>query len=135
MNQLSCVYAGNVAAAILAALAAPIPPGFRAYNVTQDAGPPLTQREFLSEFARGFGRRPHFIPLPVPLLRVGFAFWSVVLKLLWPRRYAGLAGSALSFVRGDNPYASERIQRELSWTPPFDTRTAIARAVAWKMRR
>ncbi|HEY3279654.1 MAG TPA: NAD-dependent epimerase/dehydratase family protein [Gemmatimonadales bacterium] len=38
-NHLSCVYAGNVAAAIVAALGAKRP-GFRAYNVTTDAEPP-----------------------------------------------------------------------------------------------
>src|SRR5256885_1104631 len=57
-NHLSCVYAGNVASAILAALDAPARPGFRAYNVTRDASPLLTQREFFAAFAEALGRRP-----------------------------------------------------------------------------
>src|SRR5438876_8211798 len=37
-NRLSCVYAGNVASAAVAALDAPLQ-GFRAYNVTSDGRP------------------------------------------------------------------------------------------------
>ena len=43
-NRLSCVYAGNVAAAAVAALDAPLQ-GFRAYNVTGDGPPALSQRD------------------------------------------------------------------------------------------
>ena len=69
-NHLSCVYAGNVASAILAALDAPEKPGFRAYNVTRDASPLLTQREFFATFAEALGVRPVRVPVPVPLIRI-----------------------------------------------------------------
>jgi nucleoside-diphosphate-sugar epimerase len=128
-NHLSCVYAGNVASAILAALDAPaVGKGFRAYNVTRDAPPPLTEREFFNEFARGLGRNVHFIPVPIAAARVGVAVWSAVMRLLSPGRYTGLAAAAVSFIAGENPYATERIRAELGWEPPFDARTAIARA-------
>jgi len=128
-NHLSCVYAGNVASAIVAAIDAPAQPGFRAYNVTRDAPPPLTQREYFATFAEALGRRPRFIPVPVGLIGFGMAAWTVLLKTLFPGRYAGLGGAAMSFMLGDNPYSIDRIGRELGWTPPFDTRTAIARSV------
>jgi nucleoside-diphosphate-sugar epimerase len=128
-NHLSCVYAGNVASAILAALDAPAKPGFRAYNVTRDAPPLLTQREFFAAFAEALGARPRRIRVPVPLIRIGVAGWSALMRLLMPGRYTALGNSAMSFILGENPYAVERIHSELGWSPPFDTRTAIGRSV------
>jgi len=128
-NHLSCVYAGNVAAAILAALDAPAKSGFRAYNVTRDAPPLLTQREFFAAFAEALGLRPLRIRVPVPLIRTGVAVWRVLMRLFLPGRYSALGNAAMSFILGENPYAVERIRSELGWTPPFDTRTAIVRSV------
>lgn len=128
-NHLSCVYAGNVAAAIVAALDAPVGPGFRAYNVTRDAPPELTQREYFTTFAQALGRRPRFIPVPVSGLQLGIGIWTTLLRLLSPGRYAGLGGAAIAFLLGENPYSIDRIRAELGWSPPFDTRTAIARSV------
>ena len=129
-NHLSCVYAGNVASAILAALDSAVKPGFRAYNVTRDAQPLLTQLEFFAAFAESLGRRPLRVRVPIPLIRIGVAGWSVLTRLLMPGRYTALGNAAMSFILGENPYSMERIRTELGWTPPFDTRTAIARAIA-----
>jgi nucleoside-diphosphate-sugar epimerase len=128
-NHLSCVYAGNVASAILAALDSPVKPGFRAYNVTRDAQPLLTQLEFFAAFAESLGRQPLRVRVPIPLIRIGVAGWSVLMRILMPGRYTALGNAAMSFILGENPYSIERIRTELGWTPPFDTRTAIARAV------
>src|SRR5206468_3884743 len=65
-NRLSCVYAGNVAAAAVAALDAPLA-GFRPYNVTNDGPPALSQREFFAAFAAALGRRYWSIPIPTAL--------------------------------------------------------------------
>jgi nucleoside-diphosphate-sugar epimerase len=130
-NHLSCVYAGNVASAILAALNAPPSPGFRAYNVTRDAPPLLTQREFLTAFAEQLGLRPRFIRVPTAVLRLGVAVWTGTLRLVHPRRYSALAGSAVQFITGENPFVIDRIVTELGWKPPFDTRIAIGRTVRW----
>ena len=128
-NHLSCVYAGNVAAAILAALDAPPRSGFRAYNVTRDAPPLLTQRQFFDAFAESLGVRPIRPRLPVPLVRAGVAAWGGLLRVALPGRYSALGNAAMSFVLGENPYSTERIRTDLGWTPPFDTRTAIERSV------
>jgi hypothetical protein len=48
---------------------------------------------------------------------------------VFPGRYAGLGGAAVSFILGENPYAIDRIRTELGWSPPFDTRAAILRSV------
>jgi nucleoside-diphosphate-sugar epimerase len=129
-NHLSCVYAGNVASAILAALDAPARPGFRAYNVTRDAAPLLTQQEFFAAFAEELGVRPLRVRVPVPLVRMGVAAWSVLMRLVIPGRYSALGNAAMSFILGENPYSIERLRRELGWTPPFDQRAAIRRALA-----
>src|SRR5207247_2320324 len=90
-NHLSCVYAGNVASAILAALDARPSTGFRAYNVTRDRPPLLTQREFFGQFARELGIRVRFAPVPITIAAVGVAIWSTLQRLLQPQRYTGLA--------------------------------------------
>ena len=120
-NHLSCVYAGNVATAIVAALEAPVS-GFRAYNVTTDAPPPLTVREFLEAFAAACGVRPRFFRLPPRVARVAMGVWTG----------PALARAALSFITGENPYVTDRARAELDWTPPVAAREAIARTVRWE---
>ncbi|HET9706936.1 MAG TPA: NAD-dependent epimerase/dehydratase family protein [Gemmatimonadales bacterium] len=121
-NHLPCVYAGNVASAIVAALQRPRP-GFRAYNVTHDAGAPLTARQFMQAFAEAAGIRIRVLRLPVSLARWLLMIWS------GPR----LARAALSFMTGEDPYATDLIERELEWRPSVDTRTGIGRTVRWLM--
>ena len=128
-NHLSCVYVGNVAAAIVAALGHRVP-GFRAYNVTADAPPALTEREFMEAFAEAVGVRVWRIPVPIPVARLAARLWAHWLRLRDPARYAGLGGAAVGFITGENPYTAARAQQELGWTAPFDTRTGIHRAVA-----
>jgi len=128
-NHLSCVYAGNVASAIVAALDSRVP-GFRAYNVTADAPPELTQREFIAAFAEALGVRLLRIPVPVFVARLGVKVWTRWLRLRYPTQYAGLGGAAVGFFVGENPYAAARAHQELGWRPPFDGRTAIRRTVA-----
>ena len=120
-NHLSCVYAGNVATAIVAALEAPVS-GFRAYNVACDAPPALTAREFLEAFAAACGARPRFFRVPAKLT-------GMVMGLLTGR---ALARAALSFITGENPYVTDRAQAELGWTPHLGSREAIARTVRWE---
>lgn len=127
-NHLSCVYVGNVASAIVAALKHRTS-AFRAYNVTADAPPALTQREFVGAFAEALGVRLFRFPAPVFLARFGSSLWAQLQRLRHPGRYSGLGGAAVSFITGENPYTAARVQQELRWTPPFDTRTAIRRSV------
>jgi len=128
-NHLSCVYAGNVAAAIVAALEL-TGPGFRAYNVTADAAPALTQREFIGAFAEALGVRLRRVPVPLIVAQLGVKVWTRWLRLTRPKRYAGLASAAVWFLVGENPYSAARAQQDLGWAPPFDARAAIRRTVA-----
>jgi len=128
-NHLSCVYVGNVASAIVAALKSS-PSEFRAYNVTADAPPALTQREFITAFADALGVRLFRFPAPAFLVQLGARLWARWRRFRDPARYAGLGGAAVSFIVGENPYTAARVQQELGWTPPWDARTAIRRSVA-----
>lgn len=128
-NQLSCVYAGNVAAAIVAALDAPVRAGFQAYNVTHDAPPALTQREYFEAFAAALGVRTYRIRIPIWLARAGVRLWNRWLRLRDPARYGGLAGAAVGFIVSENPFSDERARTDFGWRPPFDTREAIGRTV------
>jgi nucleoside-diphosphate-sugar epimerase len=127
-NSLSCVYAGNVADAILAALERGRP-GFRAYNVTRDAGELLSQRAYFEAFADALGVRLRRIRVPVLAARAGLFAWNRWLRLRDPARYGGLAGAAVGFMIRDNPFDTRRITAELGWRPRYETRDAIARTV------
>ena len=119
-NRLACVYAGNVAAAALAALAAQ-DRGFRAYNVTSDGPAALSQQQFFAAFAAALGRPYRPVPIPAWLA-------ESVAALLTARR---LGRAAVSFLRGDNPYSDARIRADLGWRPVASAPAAIARTVAW----
>jgi nucleoside-diphosphate-sugar epimerase len=119
-NRLSCVYAGNVATAAVAALDAPVR-GFRAYNITGDGPPALSQREFFAAFAAALDRRYRPVPLPRPLARLVIGLFTA------PR----LARAAVAFLGGDNPYVDGRARRELNWSPATPAPLAIARTAAW----
>jgi nucleoside-diphosphate-sugar epimerase len=100
------------------------------YNVTHDAPPALTEREFIAAFAEAMGVSIVRIPVPVFVARLGARLRARWLRWRDPVKYAGLSGAAVGFIMGENPYTDARVQQELGWTPPFDTRTAIRRAVA-----
>jgi nucleoside-diphosphate-sugar epimerase len=120
-NRLSTVYAGNVASAVLRALDA-AGPGFRAYNITTDAPPLVSFREFLETFAAAAEIRVRFVRIPLPLARLVIGVWSG----------RALARAALSFVTGENPYVADRARTELGWSPRFSAREAIRRTLARK---
>jgi len=121
-NHLSCVYAGNLAGAIVAALEGGAPrSGFRAYNITADAPPPLEARQFLEAIADACGVHPRFLRLPIPVARLAIALWSG----------PSLARAAMAFITGENPYPVDRAMTELGWTPALTARAAIARTVHW----
>jgi nucleoside-diphosphate-sugar epimerase len=127
-NVLSIVYAGNVAAAVLAALDADAPGG-RAYNVTNDGA--LTQREFVDAFAAALDTRVRRLRVARAPAAVAVGVVMALARLARPGRYGGVAHGAVHFLAGDNPYRSDRARAELGWRPPVEPRTAIERTVRW----
>ena len=129
-NRLSCVYAGNVAAAVVRAIDAPAASG-RAYNVTDDGPESLTQRGFVDAFAQALGVRVRRVKLPYSVARFVVDWWVRAQFLLRPGTYPGVSGQAVRFLAGDNPYSSARARRELGWEPPVHPIEAVRRTVAW----
>lgn len=129
-NHLSCVYAGNVAAAALLALRAPSARG-RAYNTTDDGPGRHTQRGFVDAFADALGVRVRRVRLPYGVARVAVDLWARWLTLRSPGTYPGVGGAAVRFLAEENPFAAERARRELGWTPVTTPRDAVGRTVRW----
>ena len=122
-NLLSVVYAGNVAAAVLAALDRGDATG--PYLVANDGG--ITLREFLERFAAGLGIKPRFVPVAAgPAWQAARAV-DAALRLVRPRAPMGTLKTAVQFLANDNPYSSARAERELAWRSPVLPATAAER--------
>lgn len=125
-NLLSVVYAGNVAAAALAALDRPQVTG--AFNLTNDGG--VTQREFLVRFAAGLGVPARWIPIPHRLAWWGARLWDASFGALPFSAFLLTARSSVQFLACDNPYTSAKAERDLGWRPPVNAGDAVERTGA-----
>lgn len=112
-NALSVVYAGNVAAAVLAALDRPEVTG--PFNVTNDGG--ITQRGFLEHFAAGLGVRLRVVRVPAGAAWGAARLADGALRLLRPAAPMTMLKGAVQFLANANPYSSARAERVLGWRP------------------
>ena len=125
-NRMTVVYAGNVAAAVVAALAHPAVSG--PFNITNDGE--LTLRAFVERFAAGLGISPRWLRIPRRLA------WSAA--RLWDRTAGALPlvsgdltlSTAVQFLAGENRYSSARAERLLDWRPPYQAAAAAERTGA-----
>jgi len=129
-NHLSCVYAGNVAAAAILALRTPAARG-RAYNTTDDGPDRHTQRGFTDAFADALGMRVRRVRLPYAVARVAVDLWARWLMLRSPGKYPGVGASAVRFLAEENPFVADRARRELGWQPVVSPHEAVRRTVTW----
>jgi nucleoside-diphosphate-sugar epimerase len=113
-NPLSVVYAGNVAAAVLAALDRPAATG--PFNVTNDGG--LTLQEFVERFAAGLGVRVRVVRIPAALAWQVARVGDAALRLGRPAAPLTLLKTAVQFLSSANPYTSRRAEQVLGWVPP-----------------
>ena len=126
-NQLSVVYAGNVAQAVLGALDRPQVTG--AFNVANDGG--MTQRGFVTGFAEGLGVPLKLLAVPRDLAW-GFAgVADAAMRLLRPGQSISLLKAAVQLLANDNPYVSARAERELGWQPATPPADAVRRTARW----
>ncbi len=126
-NPLGVVYAGNVAAAALAALDRPKVIG--AFNVANDGD--LTQRSFLERFASGLGVRVRVVRIPRALAWHGAELADAALRLLRPRGPMSVLKTAVQFLANPNPYVSAKAKAELGWTPVAAPEEAVERTGRW----
>lgn len=108
-NRRSLIYAGNLAAAVLAALARPAP-GERTYLVSDDED--LSTPDLIRAIARAVGRSARLVSLPPALLRLA-------------GRLCGRT-EAVDRLLGSLIIDSSRIRRELGWTPEHSLQEGLA---------
>jgi len=125
-NRRSMVYVGNVVEATLAVARRRDLPG-DVYLVTD--GTDYTVRELYEAIARGLDRRP--MPFGVPLFaaallaRLGDVGGRVTGRML------PFNSGALAKLTGDLRFSSERIRREVGFTPAHRLQEAIDETIRW----
>jgi nucleoside-diphosphate-sugar epimerase len=121
------VYAGNVAAAVVAALDREGAVG-RAYNVARDV--PLPAAELLRLIGERLARPARILPVPAAPLEALAAGVAAVTRLTPGVRQR----DARRFVRSlsrDNPYDSARARLELGWTNLIPHAEGVRRTMEW----
>ena len=113
-RPLSLVHGRNVAQAVVLALRSRQSWG-QAYNVTNDDE--ITARELVEAIGRGAGRNIRTIVVPTGAALAGAKLFDRGRRLLGPSRYPGSMASAVRFWRGGNPYTSDKVRRDLGWSP------------------
>lgn len=125
---LPLVYAGNVAAGILACLRNPRAQG-RAYNLAQDNTTPLV--DVVRSWCAMRGVRVPYMPtIPGAALEAGARAIDVLSRGIPGLDLPGMRRPA-HLLRVDNPYDSERARRELGWTEHVPLARALERTARW----
>ncbi len=122
-STLSVVYAGNVAAAVLAALDRPAATG--PFNITNDGA--ITVRAYLERFAAGLGLRLRPVYVPRVVATATACAMDAAFAVLDPRGPLAMLRGTVDFLGRDNPYTSKRAERELGWRPMVGPEEAVER--------
>lgn len=130
-NTLAIIHASSVADAAFRAVTTDAAGG-KAYNVANED--PVTLREFIRLAAYGLDATVVRLPIPLALLSGGLAATKRIVRWLHLPGAAALQHATLGFVARDNPFSSERAQRELGWTPVVSPREAVPDAFNWWVR-
>ena len=125
--RLPLVYAGNVAAGVVAALDREAAVG-RAYNLALDE--PVSAREVVDWVGEALGRRRPRIGIPAAIPLALAAALQAAGRVL---PFAGRGGflRALRSLTTDNPYDSTRARVELGWSGHQPHRDALRRTLEW----
>ena len=125
-QELSVIYAGDLAGALVAATAPAA-----ANRVYYAAHPTVTtSRELVRAIGRAVGREPRVVPLPAPVVR----------GLLWVTGSAAhLAGRATLFSSDKAPEflapawtcRPDALMRDTGWRPETDLETGLRRTAQW----
>ena len=127
-STLPIIHAQNVAEAAWLAVRSDTAGG-RAYNVTNER--PVTVREFFQLAGEGLDRRVTGVSIPMPVARALLTLAAYVLGLVRGRGLRAMSGGTLSFLTRDNPFTSERAERELGWKPVVDPFDGVPDAFRW----
>lgn len=126
-QELSVVYAPDLAAAFIAAAVAPAAAGRVYYAAHQTE---TTSWGLVEAVGRALGTRPRKLPIPDPLARV--ALWTVgSLAHLVGRATVLSADKANEFLAPAWTCRADALARDAGWRASTDLATGLARTVAW----
>jgi nucleoside-diphosphate-sugar epimerase len=126
-QELSIVYAGDLAAALVAAATAP-----GAANQLYYAAHPVvtTSRGLVRAIGRAVGRVPRIIPLPAPLARA--LLWAIgSVPHLAGRATLLSSDKAAEFLAPAWTCRPEALMRDTGWRAATDLETGLRRTAAW----
>ncbi|HYK82367.1 MAG TPA: NAD(P)-dependent oxidoreductase [Gemmatimonadales bacterium] len=126
-QELSVIYAGDLAGALIAAATAP-----RAAQQLYYAAHPAvtTSGELVRAIGRAVGREPHVLPLPGPLARV--LLWTVgSLAHLVGRATVLSADKAAEFLAPAWTCRPDALMRDTGWRPAVDLGSGLRRTAQW----
>jgi nucleoside-diphosphate-sugar epimerase len=122
------VHAANVAqGALLAATSDRA--GGNAYNLANDFD--VSVRRFFELAAKGLGRWPMLVPMPLWFARGGLRAAKATTRVLSGGRFNLFSFSAIDFIAEDNPFSSDRAKRELGWAPTVRHEDGVPDAFRW----
>jgi len=129
-QQLSVIYAGDLAAALVAAATAPA-----TRNGVYYAAHPvvITSRELVRAIGRAVGREPRIVPLPRPLVRC--LLWTIGSIAHLAGRATVLSGDkAAEFLAPAWTCLPDALARDAGWRAETDLETGLRRTAAWYRR-
>ena len=130
-QELSVIYAGDLAAALVAAATAPA-----AANRVYYAAHPVvtTSRELVRAIGRAVGREPRVVPLPAPLAR-GLLWTIGSIAHLAGRATLLSSDKAAEFLAPAWTCRPDALARDAGWHAATDLETGLRRTAAWYRRK
>ncbi len=126
-QELSVIYAGDLAAAVVAAATSPV----AANRVYYAAHPAVTtSRELVRAVGRAVGRAPRIVPLPAPLVRG--LLWTIGSLAHLIGRATLLSGDkAAEFLAPAWTCRPDALMRDTGWRAETDLETGLRRTAHW----
>jgi nucleoside-diphosphate-sugar epimerase len=127
-NRRSALYAGNAAAAVVAALESPA--AARGTFLVSD-GDDVSTPELVRRIARALGRPARLLPVPPALFAAGGRVGDLLARLVpFP-----LTSAAVHRLLGSLAVDSSRLARLTGFAPPFTVEQGLAATAAWYRTR
>jgi nucleoside-diphosphate-sugar epimerase len=126
-QELSVIYAGDLASALVAAATAPAAAN-RIYYAAHPAV--ITSRELVRAIGRAVGREPRIVPLPGPVARG--LLWTIGSIAHLAGRATLLSGDkAAEFLAPAWTCRPDALARDAGWRAETDLETGLRRTAAW----
>ena len=126
-QELSVIYAGDLAQALIAAGTHPAAPGETYYACHPEVH---TSRSLVLAIGRAVGKIPVVLPVPAPVARA--LLWSIgSLAGLLGRATILTADKANEFLAPAWTCRADRLSRDTGWRAQTDLATGLAAAVTW----